>query len=230
MLREAATLTALNKVELDGSISTVGPCWFFPAATSVVFDLDDQTGGMLDEVYHGTWFTEHRRIESIKAHVALGGRLVHGCQSVPNQSGGACVSYGSWHHDANRLIGTTLGLPQLPVVPLGRPDITTSHPHGYLWKRDPVTAWIGCGATAWIDDDFTDADHAWADERTAAGIPTLLVQPDPSIGILPEHLTHVRRWAEGLHTQADPAGDHRDPTSGIVPGSPSRAPYAANRT
>jgi hypothetical protein len=88
MLREAATLMALNKVELDGSISTIGLRWFFPAATSVVFDLDDRTGGMLDEVYHGTWFTEHRRIESIKAHVALGGRLVHGCQSVPNQSGG----------------------------------------------------------------------------------------------------------------------------------------------
>lgn len=95
MLREAATLMALNKVELDGSISAIGPCWFFPAATSVVFDLDDTTGAMLDEVYHSTWFNESRRIESIKAHAALGGRLVHGCQSVPNQSGGACVPYGA---------------------------------------------------------------------------------------------------------------------------------------
>ncbi|MFD8615827.1 hypothetical protein ACFV1E_00935, partial [Streptomyces sp. NPDC059612] len=32
MLREAATLMALNKVELDGRISNVGPCWFFPVA------------------------------------------------------------------------------------------------------------------------------------------------------------------------------------------------------
>ena len=46
MLREAATLMALNKVELDGHISNVGPCWFFPAATSVVFDLSDEMGGM----------------------------------------------------------------------------------------------------------------------------------------------------------------------------------------
>ncbi|WP_248962078.1 hypothetical protein [Sphaerisporangium perillae] len=95
MLREAATFMALNKVELNGHISNVGPCWFFPAATSVVFDLDDADGGMLDEVYHGTWFNEYRRIESIKAHAALGGRLVHGCQSVPDQSGGACVPYGA---------------------------------------------------------------------------------------------------------------------------------------
>ncbi|MEX2985566.1 hypothetical protein [Streptomyces sp. C36] len=95
MLREAATLMALNKVELDGTISNVGPCWFFPAATSVVFDLDEETGGMLDEVYHSTWFNESRRVESIKAHAALGGRLVHGCQSVPDQSGGACLPYGA---------------------------------------------------------------------------------------------------------------------------------------
>ncbi|MEV5709718.1 hypothetical protein [Actinoallomurus sp. NPDC052274] len=95
MLREAATLMALNKVELDGHISNVGPCWFFPAATSVVFDLDDTEGGMLDEVYHGGWFNEHRRIESIKAHAALGGRLVHGCQSVPDQSGGVVAPYGA---------------------------------------------------------------------------------------------------------------------------------------
>ncbi|MFI9647346.1 hypothetical protein ACIHAA_13760 [Streptomyces sp. NPDC052040] len=95
MLREAATLMALNKVELDGHISNVGPCWFFPAATSVVFNLDDEVGGLLDEVYHGGWFNEHRRIESIKAHAALGGRLVHGCQSVPDQSGGVVAPYGA---------------------------------------------------------------------------------------------------------------------------------------
>lgn len=95
MLREAATFMALNRVRDDGSIANVGPCWFFPAATGVVFDLDEQAGQQLDEAYHGTWFNETRRIESIKAHAALGGRLVHGCQSVPNQSGGAVMPYGA---------------------------------------------------------------------------------------------------------------------------------------
>lgn len=45
-----------------------------------------------------TWFNESRRVESIKAHAALGGRLVHGCQSVMlNLAGGAgaCVPYGA---------------------------------------------------------------------------------------------------------------------------------------
>ena len=95
MLHEAATLMALNKVELDGHISNIGPCWFFPAATGVVFGLDDEEGRMLDELYHGGWFNEHRRIESIKAHAALGGRLVHGCQAAADQSGGVVAPYGA---------------------------------------------------------------------------------------------------------------------------------------
>ncbi|MEV6973265.1 hypothetical protein [Kitasatospora sp. NPDC093806] len=95
MLREAATFMALNKVELDGHISNVGPCWFFPSATGVVFDLSETEGRMLDEVYHGGWFNEHRRVEGILAHAALGGRLVHGCQSVPDQSGGVVAAYGT---------------------------------------------------------------------------------------------------------------------------------------
>lgn len=95
MLRQAATLMALNKVKPDGSIVNVGPCWFFPAATQVVFDVDEAKGNMIDEVYHSTWFNESRRVESVKAHAALGGRLVHGCQSAPNQSGGALVPYGA---------------------------------------------------------------------------------------------------------------------------------------
>ncbi len=93
--RTAGRITASSKVELDGHISNVGPCWFFPAATSVVFDLDDETGAMLDEVYHGGWFNERRRIEPVKAHAALGGRLVHGCQSVPDQTGGVVAPYGA---------------------------------------------------------------------------------------------------------------------------------------
>ncbi|MEV0975181.1 hypothetical protein [Microtetraspora glauca] len=95
MLREVAAFMALNKVELDGHISNIGPCWFLPAVTSVVFDLEEGEAGMLDEALHGTWFHEYRRIESIRAHTALGGRLVHGRQLVPGHSGGACVPYGA---------------------------------------------------------------------------------------------------------------------------------------
>lgn len=44
----------------------------------------------------------------------------------------------SWQHDANRLIGSRLGLPVSAVIEWDRSTITVSHPNGYLWKRDPV--------------------------------------------------------------------------------------------
>jgi hypothetical protein len=95
MLRQAATLMALNKVQEDGHIANVSPAWFFGHAIPLVFDLDEKLGQVIDEAYHGTWFNEPRRIESVKAHAALGGRLVHGCQSNPNLSGGVVAPYGT---------------------------------------------------------------------------------------------------------------------------------------
>ncbi|NLU70636.1 hypothetical protein [Streptomyces sp. HNM0574] len=109
----------------------------------------------------------------------------------------------SWRHDASRHIAPLLGLPPWPHLNLPRPQINTSHPNGYLWKRDFVDAWLDDAPAIWIDDDFTALDRAWATQRTAHGRPTLLVQPDPHIGLLPKHLTSVERWASGFdRTQA----------------------------
>jgi hypothetical protein len=104
----------------------------------------------------------------------------------------------SWRQDAATLIGPLLGLPPLPHVDLPRPQINTSHPNGYLWKRDHVDAWLGDAPAVWIDDDFTGLDHAWAAERTARGAATLLVQPDPHLGLQPDHLTEVTKWVARL--------------------------------
>ncbi|MFG2350758.1 HAD domain-containing protein [Streptomyces phaeochromogenes] len=110
----------------------------------------------------------------------------------------------SWRQDAPTLIGPLLGLPNLPYVDLPRPQITTSHPNGYLWKRDHVDAWLGDAPVVWIDDDFTNLDHEWAAERTARGQATALVQPDHHVGLLAEHLAEVLAWAALLSvTRAD---------------------------
>ena len=110
----------------------------------------------------------------------------------------------SWRQDATTLIGPLLGLPPLPYVDLPRPQITTSHPNGYLWKRDHIDAWLGEAPVIWIDDDFTGLDHAWAAERTARGQATALVQPDPHVGLLAEYLVEVLAWAALLPvTQAN---------------------------
>jgi hypothetical protein len=94
ILREVATVMALNRVELSGEITNVGPAWFFADVARVVFGLDEAESMALDELYHGGFFNEARRVESIKAHAALGGRLVHGCQSSPDMSGGVVAPYG----------------------------------------------------------------------------------------------------------------------------------------
>ncbi len=95
ILRETATMMALNRVELDGHISNVSPAWFFPVCAQRVYDLDDAQAGMVDELYHGTFFDESRRAESVRAHAALGGRLVHGCSAVPCMAGGCVVPFGT---------------------------------------------------------------------------------------------------------------------------------------
>jgi hypothetical protein len=94
ILHEMGTVMALNRVELDGTISNAGPAWLFGDTARIVFDLTEDETMALDELYHGGFFNESRRVASIKAHAALGGRLVHGCQSVPNQSGGVVAPYG----------------------------------------------------------------------------------------------------------------------------------------
>ncbi|MEV7054988.1 HAD domain-containing protein [Streptomyces microflavus] len=106
----------------------------------------------------------------------------------------------SWRRDATTIIGPLLGLPEFPYLDLPRPQITTSHPDGYLWKRDHVDAWLGRAPAVWIDDDFTSLDHGWAAERTSRGTPTLIVQPDPYLGLQPEHLTEVTKWVAQLPT------------------------------
>lgn len=105
----------------------------------------------------------------------------------------------SWRGDASRLIGHRLGLPPWPHVALPHLPLTDSHPHGYLWKRDYVAKHARRRPLAWIDDDFADpADHDWATARTAAGLPTLLIQPDSRAGIQADHAEIVRRWAFSL--------------------------------
>jgi hypothetical protein len=86
---------ALNRVELTGEISQVGPAWMIAAAAGVAFDFTAAESEQLDELYHGGFFNERRCAESVLAHAALGGRLVHGCQSSPNMSGGAVVQHGT---------------------------------------------------------------------------------------------------------------------------------------
>ncbi|MFZ3498230.1 HAD domain-containing protein [Streptomyces sp. 5.8] len=108
----------------------------------------------------------------------------------------------SWRKDATTIIGPLLGLPDFPYLDLPRPQITTSHPNGYLWKRDHVDAWLGAAPVVWIDDDFTALDHTWAADRTALGCATVLIQPDPYIGLQARDLVCVQNLVARLFENA----------------------------
>jgi hypothetical protein len=111
----------------------------------------------------------------------------------------------SWRADASRVIGPLLGLPAFAHIELPRLPITTSHPDGYLWKRDHVTDWVEQVPTVWIDDDFTALDHQWATDRSNAGHPTLLIQPDSHTGLCPEHIFATLEWSAGLRPAKEAA-------------------------
>jgi hypothetical protein len=95
MLREMGTVMAMNRVLNSGHIANVGPAWFFGIAAERVFGLSPAQGKELDDLYHGTFFNETRRVEALKANAALGGRLVHGCHSCDSMSGGCIVPFGA---------------------------------------------------------------------------------------------------------------------------------------
>lgn len=113
----------------------------------------------------------------------------------------------TWRHDAAPQIGARLGLPAWPSVALPTPPTDSSHQAGHLWKQPHVAQHAGYAVLIWIDDDFTDLDHAWAADRAAAGFPTLLVEPDPYVGVQPEHVELITTFVAAL-------GDARRPDSG----------------
>jgi len=104
----------------------------------------------------------------------------------------------SWRADAAPLVGSLLGLPTWDHIDLPRLPLTTSHPNGYLWKRDTITQLFTDQPLVWIDDDFTLADHTWAGDRTTTGVLTILIQPNPYLG-----LTAADLEATGLNEIAE---------------------------
>lgn len=133
----------------------------------------------------------------------------------------------SWMREANRLVAPLLGMDSIPYIDLGSPDIFTPHPWGYLWKRDPVSAWIGDAPIVWIDDDFAPPDHEWARQRSLGGAPTLLIQPDPFRGLQRHHVGAVRMWAIAVLQDLHANVSHDDDPA---PGTPLATTSDASRS
>jgi HAD domain in Swiss Army Knife RNA repair proteins len=108
----------------------------------------------------------------------------------------------AWGAEANRLLSPVLGLPSLPVI--GFPPIPF-HPGE---KLPPIIRYAGNRPLAWIDDAIQPAAHAWAGQR---GIPTLLIDIDPTVGLTRPVIDRAMQWAAGLpgSDRPYPVADHR---------------------
>ena len=101
-----------------------------------------------------------------------------------------------WEDRANDHLPRLLGTPgPLPVVYFDRnPGRGNAH-----WKLAAIDAYAAGRAVAWIDDALNDECQVWAADRTAAGVPTLLVQTEPHRGFEPAHLEALVAFATAMH-------------------------------
>jgi len=82
----------------------------------------------------------------------------------------------TWQHDAPRLIAPRIGLRGThDVIEFGEVSLDVD-----TWKLRDVARFVGDGPCAWIDDDLGADAYWWADAREA---PTLLIRPDPRVGV-----------------------------------------------
>jgi hypothetical protein len=104
-----------------------------------------------------------------------------------------------WEEKADEHLPHALGLPSLK----GLEHLSFDHPtHAGTsmpghWKLAAVDAHAGDRPAAWIDDALNEACEAWA---AARGAPTLLVHTEPPRGLIAEHATLLRAWADELST------------------------------
>jgi hypothetical protein len=65
----------------------------------------------------------------------------------------------------------------------------------YKWPTIEALAEDG-RPLVWIDDDMTDWQMAWARKRSAAGMPTLFVRPEPQQGFTWQQFEDVLAFAQ----------------------------------
>jgi HAD domain in Swiss Army Knife RNA repair proteins len=101
-----------------------------------------------------------------------------------------------WEEKANEYLPRILDLPfrELPVLTFdGAAAFGSSH-----WKLEAIDEYAGRRPAAWIDDNIEPACQRWA---AARGVPTLLIETSPALGLTDEHVDRLFAWADALARQ-----------------------------
>ena len=99
-----------------------------------------------------------------------------------------------WEERAAEHLPALIGAPHLPHLSFVRnPGRERAH-----WKLEAIDAHAGDRPLAWIDDALGEPCLAWAAEREARGIPTLLVHTRPAVGLTADHVEELSAWARRL--------------------------------
>lgn len=161
----------------------------------------------------GVWLTSKDAKRQYRSRAIRDGILVrlhpdHGAMlsAVANESGLALAWATTWRGEANRLIGPSVGLPELPIVgfpvdDLGIEGDVPAWVPGGRWKYPGVATFAAGKPLAWLDDEFSSSDHTPAREwflTERLGLPTLLHNVSPQTGITDEDLKAVAAWASNL--------------------------------
>ncbi len=99
----------------------------------------------------------------------------------------------TWGAEANEEVAPRLGLTALPLVEWV--DEEPAGP-GIYWKTGTVLAWAAGRPFAWFDDEISERDQAWVNERSAA--PALLHRVDPGAGLVAADYAAVAAWAAAV--------------------------------
>jgi hypothetical protein len=103
----------------------------------------------------------------------------------------------TWMDAANRWIGPTIGLPELPYVDFGA-GLFALRPDGVHWKTEAIVAYAGGRPFAWVDDEQTPADETYV--TAAHPAPALLHHVNPRVGLREDDFTALERFATTLRT------------------------------
>lgn len=106
--------------------------------------------------------------------------------ALADQTNSELVWATTWEHDANKMIGPIVGLPELPVIEFGF--------KAFQWKYNAVLEYCAGRRFVWFDDQFQDfkKELRWFENNRKE--PCLLHHVDPKKGLLEEDFIKAHDW------------------------------------